>query len=236
MMKMKRSVCFFLLTAVILFSMPISACALDIPGYLKPGFQTDIIELTDDSLPALLAEYAAIVGQLWQDSKGHWDDDCYDGCISDLDGDSFPELALVYSTDGTDTLEVQLLCRTAEGNIRRMKCQMGSNAGSPRVQVSLSRPDGRTLFHVSYANVTRAIYRVGVETVIELSKGELTPVHTLKWIENMTTREAVYEADGKEDQDAFARIHGAIEEQLCVYGYDGTPMTELQYQILHYKA
>ena len=60
MMKMKRSVCFFLLTAVILFPMPISACALDIPGYLKPGFQTDIIELTDDSLPALLAEYAAI--------------------------------------------------------------------------------------------------------------------------------------------------------------------------------
>ena len=233
----QRVIGFVLLTAAILLCHPRSTAAAD-DGIV---FRLDDIKITEiplseDSLRAVLEEYAKIVRDLDRKTEDTGIFQERTGAVFDYEGDGYPELVLLYKVpDSYWDIEATIVCHTGEGLLSRYRQRFSLNDYSDyfiHSAIFLSYSEEEPLFHFTYYSYSR-----GVDAVIAVSDRELTLLHTLLWQEDPIRQQGDYYVDGVENQAKFTEIYEKIEMLVCAYDDSSFPtLQELQYQILHYKS
>ena len=237
-MIIRRITLLFLAAFVMLSCLPVTVHAIDDPYYLG-DIESGTIPLSDDSLSTVLTEYADIVQKLPKERIKNANTTFSTGVISDFNGDTYPELLLLYTVEGMeyDAFEALIVSRTQEGQLSYYRCRPGNNSGNPFLTLYLSREDEKPCFHLVYINQNfrDPVTRFGTDMVVSPKDGVCADCRVLKWATILETGAATYEVDGKEDEAAFQRIFGLIEEKVCDIWENNMPLNDLEYQILHYK-
>ena len=139
------------------------------------------------------------------------------GYLWDYDGDSYPEMVLLYSRDGTE-LHALIARRTDDSRTPRcMDILLCYLAGGADGAIASGTLDGEPVLHLLYNNFDGDGQQVGTDYVFSLANTDITQLYELEWTadsEGYIQTCSVMSPDGSvqsTDTDEFMRIYGAME-------------------------
>lgn len=216
-MKHGKALVSLLLALVLLGAFAAEAFAYDVPGSILDLYGPGSVDLDGSGFEPQRRMCEALVNVIYEEEKDNWDADCATGCFRDLDSDSYPELVMLYSTEGGRELEALVATRGENNTLAFLQLRLCALAGGAAATIYEGMMGKEPVIHVVYTNFEAPSTKVGLDVIFRYTNGKLAVRNLLEWWENSSTGRGEFYVDGVKDYNTFRELYKTRGKTLCSY-------------------